>query len=89
MGDKNELNIRLENGKGRSAETDSLETQSRHLADQCRRLVRDLTNGAVGLRLVRVMVVEGFNGRKTKKRRQSGKGCKPQECFHNFIMVTL
>ena len=62
MGNKNELNIRLENSEGWSSYTDPVEAQGWRLADDGWRPVRDLANGAVGLCLSSAVFVEGFDG---------------------------
>ena len=73
MGYKNELNVGLKNRRYGSPCADRVETKGWRVADDRRRPVRDLANCAVGFRLMRLVAVEGFNGRQTDK------SCKGQE----------
>ena len=69
MGYKNELNVGLKKRRYGSPCADGMETKIWRLADDRRRAVRDLTNDAVGLRLPSIVLVEGFDGRKTEESR--------------------
>ena len=65
MGYENELNERLKDGCYGSPDAGPVKTQGWRLADQGRRPVSDLANGAVGFRLMGLMAMERFDGRET------------------------
>lgn len=89
MGNKNKLDLRLENGERRSSYADALEAERRRLADERRGLVRDLTNRTVGFGLARRVAVEGFNGRKTDEGRQREERGKARELSHSTNSALL
>ncbi len=84
---ENELNILLQGGNDRRFYAAGLVDQRWRLCDDRRRAVRNLANGAVGLRLVRIVLVERLDGRKTNERRQSEERGKAHEPFHSISIA--
>jgi len=64
-----------------------METKGWRVADDRRRPVRDLANGAVGLCLSSGVSMEGFDGRKTNKRRQSKERREAHKPFHGVSIA--
>ena len=89
MGNKNELNGERKNGICAGRSPDPVRTDRSRCADDRGRAVGDLTNGAVGFRLVRGVAVEGFNGRKTDEGRQREKRGEAEESIHNALTLII
>ncbi len=84
MGNENELNIGLQNVGRASGGTDPVRTDRRDGTDNGGGAVRGLTNGTIGFRLMRLMIMERLHSRKPDESGQRNEGCKSCELFHTF-----
>jgi len=82
VGDKNELNVGLKGDRGLNRNSSPGRSQGSRCRENGRCLMRDLTNGAVGRRLMDRVTVKRFYDGKPEESGQRHEGCKSHYFLH-------